>query len=191
MLEVFRKVAFRFGGRPTHDTTVRDRLRTYMDALRNLARNDVPDRAELIERNVDRYVKDEIGGRQRALERLRQAIHNEETERREGEDWSLAKDYVRSVAEHDGGLTPRMLPNHQYPIPQREPLIGIIRNRRIHRSMSDRNASRRRNHISRLTVAAALTARIRSLSTRARRRSVSSRSTLAYNIVARHQIVNT
>ena len=30
-----------------------------------------------------------------------------------------------------------MLPNNQYPIPQREPLIRIIRNRRIHRSMSD------------------------------------------------------
>ena len=85
----------------------------------------------------------------------------------------------------------RMLPNHEYPIPQREPLLWIIRSRRIHRSMPDRNASRCRNHISRLTVAAALTARIRSLSTRARRRSVSSRSTLAYNIVARHQIVNT
>jgi len=68
-----------------------------MDALRNLARNDVPNRAELVERNVDRYVKDEIGGRQRALERLRQAIHNEETERRDGEDWSVAKDYVRSL----------------------------------------------------------------------------------------------
>ena len=27
-----------------------------------------------------------------------------------------------------------MLPNHQYPIPQREPLIRIIRDRRIHRS---------------------------------------------------------
>ena len=73
----------------------RDRFRTYMDALRNLARTDVPNRAELIERNVDRYLKDEVGGRQRALERLRQAIHNEETERREGDDWSVAKDYVR------------------------------------------------------------------------------------------------
>jgi hypothetical protein len=40
----------------------------------------------------------------------------------------------------------RMLPNHQYPIPQREPLIGIIRNRGIHRSMSNCNACRRRNH---------------------------------------------
>jgi hypothetical protein len=43
-------------------------------------------------------------------------------------------------------LSSRMLPNHKYPIPQREPLIGIIRNRRIHRSMSDRYASRRCNH---------------------------------------------
>ena len=68
-----------------------------MDALRNLARTDVPNRAELIRRNVDRYVKDEIGGRQRALERLRQVIHNKETERRDGEDWSVAKDYVRSL----------------------------------------------------------------------------------------------
>ena len=75
----------------------RDRFVTYMDALRNLAKTDVPNRAELIVRNVDLYLKDEIGGRQRALERLRQAIHNEETERREGEDWSVAKDYVRSL----------------------------------------------------------------------------------------------
>ena len=73
----------------------RDRFWTYLDALRNLARTDVPNRAELIERNVDRYLKDEIAGRQRALERLRQAIHNEEAERRGGEDWSVAKDYVR------------------------------------------------------------------------------------------------
>jgi hypothetical protein len=75
----------------------RDRFMTYVDALRNLARTDVPNRAELIKRNVDLYLRDEIGGRQRALERLRQAIHNEETERREGEDWSVAKDYVRSL----------------------------------------------------------------------------------------------
>jgi hypothetical protein len=70
---------------------------TYMDALGDLARTDVPNRAELIKRNVDRYLKDEIGGQQRALDRLRQAIHNEETERRDGEDWSVAKDYVRSL----------------------------------------------------------------------------------------------
>jgi hypothetical protein len=42
----------------------------------------------------------------------------------------------------------RMLPDHEYPIPQREPLIGIIRNRCVHRGVSDRHACRRRDHIS-------------------------------------------
>jgi hypothetical protein len=73
----------------------RDPFGTCVDALCNLARTDVPNRAELIKRNVDLYLQDEIGRRQRALERLRRAIHNEETDRREGEDWSVAKDYVR------------------------------------------------------------------------------------------------
>jgi hypothetical protein len=34
MLEVFRKVAFRFGGRPTHDTTVVDGERRHRSASR-------------------------------------------------------------------------------------------------------------------------------------------------------------
>ena len=80
--------------------------------------------------------------RNRALEDLRSAIHNEESERREGEDWSIAGEYVHSLYLHD----PRMLPNHQYPIPQREPLFRITRNRRVHRGMSSRNARRCRNH---------------------------------------------
>jgi hypothetical protein len=73
----------------------RDPFRTCVDALCNLARTDAPNRAELIKRNVDLYLQYEIGRQQRALERLRLAIHNEETDRREGEDWSAAKDYVR------------------------------------------------------------------------------------------------
>ena len=39
-----------------------------------------------------------------------------------------------------------MLPNNQHPIPQREPLIWIIRDRRIHRRAPNRNTSRRRDH---------------------------------------------
>ena len=39
-----------------------------------------------------------------------------------------------------------MLPNHEYPIPQREPLLRIIRNRRIQRSVPNRHTRRRRNH---------------------------------------------
>ena len=72
-----------------------DRLRTYMDALRNLARSDAPDRAKLVAKNVDLYLEE--GARNRALEDLRSAIHNEESERREGEDWSIAAEYVHSL----------------------------------------------------------------------------------------------
>ena len=74
-----------------------DRLGTYMDALHVLARRSDPNRVVLIERNIKAYLKTEIGGKERALERLRWAIHNEEAERRQGEDWSLAKEYVRSL----------------------------------------------------------------------------------------------
>ena len=35
--------------------------------------------------------------RNRALEDLRSAIHNEESEWREGEDWSIAGQYVHSL----------------------------------------------------------------------------------------------
>jgi hypothetical protein len=74
-----------------------DRLKTYIDALRVLARTNDPIRVVLIERNINNYLKTESGGKERSLERLRVAIHNEEAERREGEDWSMAKDYVRSL----------------------------------------------------------------------------------------------
>jgi hypothetical protein len=71
------------------------RLKTYLDALRNLAKSDVPDRLKLIEKNVDLYLAE--GKRDRALEALRSAINNEESERREGEDWSIASEYVGSL----------------------------------------------------------------------------------------------
>jgi hypothetical protein len=73
-----------------------DPLTTYIDALRTLAKTHGPSRVVLIERNIDRYLQMESGGKERGLERLRVAIHNEEVERREGEDWSVAKNYVRS-----------------------------------------------------------------------------------------------
>jgi hypothetical protein len=74
-----------------------DRLKTYIDALRVLAKTHDPNRVVLIERNIDNYLKTESGGKERSLERLRVAVHNEEAERREGEDWSVAKEYVRSL----------------------------------------------------------------------------------------------
>jgi hypothetical protein len=59
---------------------------------------------------------------------------------------------VPKLHQNDAALTPRMLPNHQYPIPQCEPLLGVIRNRGIHRSMSDRNACRRRDHLPNMLI---------------------------------------
>ena len=74
-----------------------DPLRTYIDALRVLAKTRDPNRVVSIQRNIDRYMQIETGGKERGLERLRVAIHNEEAEGREGEDWSVAKEYVRSL----------------------------------------------------------------------------------------------
>jgi hypothetical protein len=54
-----------------------DPLRTYIDALRLFARTHDPNRV-LIKRNIDRYLEMESGERERGLERLRVAIHNEE-----------------------------------------------------------------------------------------------------------------
>jgi hypothetical protein len=61
----------------------------HIEALRVLARTNQPNRVVLIGRNIDDYLKP-------SLERLRDAINCEEAEKRQGEDWSIAKDYVRS-----------------------------------------------------------------------------------------------
>ena len=66
-----------------------DLLRLHIEALRVLARTNQPNRVVLIGRNIDDYLKP-------SLERLRDAINREEAEKRQGEDWSIAKDYVRS-----------------------------------------------------------------------------------------------
>ena len=74
-----------------------DRLRTCVDALRVLARTDDPNRVILIERQINDYLKNEIGGKERSLARLHKAIHDQTAEERQGEDWSIATDYVRSL----------------------------------------------------------------------------------------------
>jgi len=73
-----------------------DLLRLHIEALRVLARTNQPNRVHLIERNIEDYVKAEPGSERSSLERLRDAIVREEAEKRQGEDWSIAKDYVRS-----------------------------------------------------------------------------------------------
>jgi hypothetical protein len=54
-----------------------------------------PDRSALIERHIDEYLKAAPFSLTHELERLRRAIQNEEAQRRQGEDWSPARDYIR------------------------------------------------------------------------------------------------
>jgi len=74
-----------------------ERLGTCMDALRVLARSNDPDRAVLVERHIDAYLTTETGSVWQALERLCKSIRDEQAEGREGEDWSVAKRYIRSA----------------------------------------------------------------------------------------------
>jgi len=71
------------------------RLGPCLTALRVLATSKGPHRNALIEKYVDEYLRIDPFGVAHALERLRRAIHYEELERRKGEDWSVAKNYVR------------------------------------------------------------------------------------------------
>ena len=73
-----------------------DLLRLRIETLRVLARTDQPNRVGLIERNIEDYLKTELGRERSSLERLRDAIEREEAEKYQGEDWSIAKDYVHS-----------------------------------------------------------------------------------------------
>ena len=73
-----------------------DRLRRFVEALRVLAQTSDSYRAVLIENAINEYLKAEPGTLRLSLERLCDAIEREEAEKRRGEDWSIAKDYVLS-----------------------------------------------------------------------------------------------
>jgi hypothetical protein len=83
--------------RPSVRAVTMDRLGTCMDALRILARSNDPDRASLVEGHIDAYLTTETVSVWQALERLCQGIRDEQAEGRQGENWSLAKGYIRSV----------------------------------------------------------------------------------------------
>ena len=73
-----------------------DRLHQLVETLRVLARTNEPNRAVLIEKAVNEYLNDKAGIARLSLERLCDAIDREEAEKRPIEDWSIARDYVRS-----------------------------------------------------------------------------------------------
>jgi hypothetical protein len=74
-----------------------DRLGMCMDELRVLARSNDPDRAVSVEAYIDTYLTTETVSVWQALERLCKGIRDEQAKGREGEDWSVAKGYIRSV----------------------------------------------------------------------------------------------
>jgi hypothetical protein len=61
-----------------------DLLQLHIKALRVLARTNQPNRAGLIERNIEDYLKTELGRERSSLERLRDAIEREEAEKYQG-----------------------------------------------------------------------------------------------------------
>jgi hypothetical protein len=71
------------------------RLEPCLTALRVLSISKGLQRDALIEKYIDEYLRTDPFSLTHALERLRRAIHYEELERRDGEDWSVAKNYVR------------------------------------------------------------------------------------------------
>ena len=73
-----------------------DRLRRFVEALRVLAQANDPNRVVLIENAINEYLKGELGTVGPSLERLCDAIDREDAEKRRGENWSIARDYVRS-----------------------------------------------------------------------------------------------
>ncbi len=72
-----------------------DELQQLVVTLRVLARTNEPNRVALVEKAIDEYLNDKAGIVRLSLERLCHAIEREELRRRQREDWSIAKDYVR------------------------------------------------------------------------------------------------
>jgi hypothetical protein len=70
---------------------------TCLAGLCALAKSNDPDRAILVKRHIDEYLRTAPFSLAHELERLRSAIASEEASRREGEDWKPAKEYVRAL----------------------------------------------------------------------------------------------
>jgi hypothetical protein len=73
-----------------------DQLQQLVQTLRVLARTNELNRVVLIEKAINEYLNGKAGIVRLSLERLCDAIDREEAEKRPIEDWSIAKDYVRS-----------------------------------------------------------------------------------------------
>jgi hypothetical protein len=73
-----------------------DPLKQLVETLRLLAQTNDPNRVVLIEKAINEYLNDKAGIVRLSLQRLCDAIDREEAEKRRGENWSIAGDYVHS-----------------------------------------------------------------------------------------------
>jgi hypothetical protein len=72
-----------------------DRLGTCIDKLRVLAeQSEAPD-VIVNKSRINEFVHGEVPGGRASIERLAQAIEIAEAEKRQGEDWTIAREYVR------------------------------------------------------------------------------------------------
>jgi hypothetical protein len=76
-----------------------DRLETCIDTLRMVAeQSDNPNFIVVTRKRINEFVNAEIPGGRVSIERLARAIEVAEAEkRRQDEDWTAAKEYVRSL----------------------------------------------------------------------------------------------
>jgi hypothetical protein len=74
-----------------------DGLQSCLTALRIAASSDPRHRHVIVERLIDEFLRADPFSLSNALERLRKAIYAEDEVRHQGEDWGVAKDYVRSL----------------------------------------------------------------------------------------------
>jgi hypothetical protein len=74
-----------------------DRLGPCINTLRALAMTTDPNRVVLIEREIDEYLKTSTISLSHSLERLNKTIRAERALARQEEDWSVARNYSRSL----------------------------------------------------------------------------------------------
>jgi hypothetical protein len=75
-----------------------DRLRICVDTLRVFVKESgIPNSVLLIQKRINEFVHGEVPGGRAPIQRLAEAIEMEEAKKRQGEDWSIAKKYVRSL----------------------------------------------------------------------------------------------
>jgi hypothetical protein len=75
-----------------------DQLETCIDTLRMVAeQSDNPNFIVVTRKRINEFVNAEIPGGRVSIERLARAIEVAEAEKRRDEDWTAAKEYVRSL----------------------------------------------------------------------------------------------